>query len=73
LSFLRNAIMHGSAIDDDEYLHDGKRHLWLAEENLRRAIKHTVAMTDNNILMTPLERIFQDALEETSAQSETNE
>lgn len=42
-SFLRNEIMHGSDPPDANYLHDGKRHLWIAEETLRRAIKHVVA------------------------------
>lgn len=64
-SFLRNAIMHGDDIPGDDYLHDGKRHLWVAEETLRRALKQSVAnVTTNNILLTPLERILNDALDD---------
>lgn len=64
-AFLRNAIMHGSSISDDEYMHDGARHLWLGELKLRQAIKRIVAKEGNEeILMTPLERALQSAVEE---------
>lgn len=64
-SFLRNAIMHGSDPPDDDYLHDGRRHIWLAEETLRRAIKQLVAnATTSAVLMNPLERALSDAMEE---------
>lgn len=63
LSFLRNRIMHGSAISDDEYLEDGFRHLWRAEETLRHAIKRAVAnLTSEEILISPLERILREGL-----------
>lgn len=64
-AFLRNAIMHGSEPTDDDYMHDGNRHLWLAEETLRRAIKYLVAnSTTSDVLMSPLERALNDAWEE---------
>ncbi len=42
-SFLRNKLMHGEQPAEDDYVHDGERHLWLGEAQLRRAIKRTVA------------------------------
>jgi hypothetical protein len=65
LSFLRNRIMHGSPISDAEYLDDGSRYVWRAEETLREAIKHDVAnLTTKEILLNPLERIFAAAKED---------
>jgi hypothetical protein len=62
-SFLRNRIMHGSAIADDEYLWDDLRHLWRAEKTLRQAIKRAVAnLTSEEILISPLERILSEGL-----------
>jgi hypothetical protein len=43
LCFLRNAIVHGNPIADDEYHLDGDHHLMIAERRLREAIKRTVA------------------------------
>lgn len=66
-SFLRNRIMHGSPIADDEYLDEGVRFLWRAEETLRQAIKRFVVnRTSEEILMNPLERILSAELKEDS-------
>jgi hypothetical protein len=62
LSFLRNRIMHGSPIPDDEYLDDGFRYLWRTEETLRQAIKRAVAnLTTYEILLDPFQRLLADA------------
>lgn len=65
LSFFRNRIMHGADLADDDYLHEGTRFLWSAEERLRKAIKHAVAeLTTKSVLMDPLERILADSMKE---------
>jgi hypothetical protein len=64
-SFLRNELMHGEKPDDDDYVHDGERHLWLGEAHLRQAIKRVVADAGHpTVLQSPLERAFSDGAEE---------
>ena len=43
LAVLRNAISHGDLVREEDWLfEDGKRHLWHADDRLRKAIKRTV-------------------------------
>jgi hypothetical protein len=51
-AFLRNKVAHGDIVEADDWLfEDGRRHLHLADDVLRRAIKRTVVRaTGNNTL-----------------------
>ena len=51
-AFLRNKVAHGDVVEDDEWVFDdGRRHLHIADDTLRRAIKRTVVrVTDDETL-----------------------
>lgn len=42
-AFLRNFIMHGAPLAEADYEHEGRLHLTVADEILRRALRRTVA------------------------------
>jgi Cu/Zn superoxide dismutase len=60
-SFLRNKLMHGEEPADEDYKHEGERHLWLGEARLRQAAKRTVAKAGHrNVLQDPPERALAE-------------
>jgi hypothetical protein len=68
---LRNAIAHGDVIDEEEWLFDdGRRHLWHADDVLRRAIKRTVieAVGDDDLELDPGRRYLKRSYERLEAQ-----
>jgi hypothetical protein len=67
---LRNAIAHGDTIDEQHWLFDdGGRHLWHADEVLRRAIKRTVieAGGDEDLELEPVRRYLKRSYERLEA------
>jgi hypothetical protein len=61
---LRNKVAHGDAVEDtDRLFEDGKRHLWHADDVLRRAVKRTVvrAGADPLIELPAIDRYFKRA------------
>jgi hypothetical protein len=55
--FLRNDIAHGRAVPIPQYQHDGRFHVFLAEETLRRLIRFEVAQAYGpHDLMLPLKQ-----------------
>jgi hypothetical protein len=69
MALLRNGIAHGDAITDEQWLfEDGKRHLWHADDRLRRAIKRTViAAGDADLELDPARRHLTRASREAVA------
>jgi hypothetical protein len=64
-SFLRNALMYGSPVAADDWLHGGDAvsHIDLGDWYLRQAIKHTVAADGHaSIRETPLYRAILAAV-----------
>lgn len=53
-SFLRNALMHGDFLDQEQWRHDGVSHIDLGEWYMRQAIKHAVAKDGHASLLEPL-------------------
>lgn len=67
---LRNAIAHGDVIEDQQWLFDdGRRHLWHADDTLRRAIKRTVidVVGDRDLELEPVRRYLKRAYERLEA------
>lgn len=65
-AFLRNKIAHGDAIPPADWLfEEGKRHLWHADDVLRRAIKRTVIRAGHDPLLEQavVDRLFSRANE----------
>lgn len=65
-AILRNKVAHGDPVDEGDWLFDdGNRHLWRADDILKRAIKRTVvrAGSDPLIELPRIERYFKRAYE----------
>ena len=74
-SFLRNKLMHGTAPNPGDWVHDGRSHIDLGEWYLREAIKHTVASDGHaRVLENRLWRAALDAIvKRNQAMSEADE
>jgi hypothetical protein len=63
-ALLRNKVAHGDVVDEaDRLFDDGNRHLWHADDVLKRAIKRTVVRGgfDPLIELPAIDRYFKRA------------
>jgi hypothetical protein len=63
-AILRNKVAHGDVVEDtDRLFDDGKRHMWHADDTLKRAVKRTVvrAGADPLIELPAIDRYFKRA------------